>query len=248
MVKDYINTGSIEILAHINDDNETSGFQATLIQKTDESGNVVKVLAIAGTNPLSSDLTADAFLTEGAVPPGQFESMTQFFDDQILNGNIASGDNLIVTGHSLGGAITQLCAVTYGDFVDEAYTFNSPGAADLVSLDDHPKYVALINPTGWDAETQFHYQDFLANKEDPNVQDSIKNITAVEGISPIANLGTDIGEEFFIIGKSHLLGDMIVNMENLQNLGITSQEDITDYIAEIELVEYYHLQYHLKRL
>ena len=72
----------------------------------------------------------------GAVPQ-PFTAMTHKFVWDVLRYNREHFPDLVsmtLTGHSLGGALAQLCLLT-GAFVQRAVTFNAPGIGHLVSSD-----------------------------------------------------------------------------------------------------------------
>lgn len=104
--------------------NDPNGFSATLFQDGDKL-----ILSLRGTDQ-AVDVDDDAWLTTGKLPP-QYESMITFFKELQTSSMITTESNLVVTGHSLGGALTQMLTATYPEYVDEAYTYNSPGAATL---------------------------------------------------------------------------------------------------------------------
>lgn len=111
--------------------NDPNGFSATLFQET-KTGKLI--LSLRGTSDYI-DYDDDAWLTMGKLPP-QYESMITFFKTLTTQNDgkealITTASNLIVTGHSLGGALTQMLTATYPEYVDEAYTYNSPSAATL---------------------------------------------------------------------------------------------------------------------
>jgi pimeloyl-ACP methyl ester carboxylesterase len=80
------------------------------------------VAAFRGTSGASGDLAADATLGVGANSE-YFEQAEQFVQS-------LGGSNVIVCGHSLGGAITQVVANRMGL---EMVTFNAPGVAVFAS-------------------------------------------------------------------------------------------------------------------
>ena len=156
----------IKILDHVHD--EATGFQATLIEKTKTTNGITtttKTLAIAGTDELVDIVQADFRLADGNLPAAQFKSMTDFVDGLKSKGLIdgSEQENLTVTGHSLGGALAQICTAVFSDYFDQAYTYNSPGAKDLVSLE------LFENNALWTETTQTHYNVFLNSKEEASV-------------------------------------------------------------------------------
>lgn len=116
--------------------NDPNGFSATLFAELNTEGKETGklILSLRGTDQ-TVDINDDASLTMGKLPP-QYESMITFFKTLTTENDgkeaiITTASNLIVTGHSLGGALTQMLTATYPEYVDEAYTYNSPGAATL---------------------------------------------------------------------------------------------------------------------
>ena len=106
----------------------SSGFSATLFKDTNTGK---KTLAIRGTETSdSNDFYADWELIL-KINPQQFDSLVYFFEELKSSGLINKSDNLTVVGHSLGGALAQIATATYKDYIDQTYTFNSPGAKNL---------------------------------------------------------------------------------------------------------------------
>ncbi len=136
------NEVEINILDHKKD--AASGFQATLIEKTDASGNTTKVITVAGTNDIVDLLAADYSIAKGDVPGLQYKAMTDFVTKLIAENKITKADNITMVGTSLGGAITQMATATFTDIIDSAYTFNSPGAANFMATAEQ------TNAWGWD--------------------------------------------------------------------------------------------------
>ncbi|WP_310442559.1 Ig-like domain-containing protein [Sulfurimonas sp.] len=175
--------------------NTLSGFSATLFI---ENTTGKKIFAIRGTEPTDgSDYYADWELTLSKHPE-QYASLVSFFEDLKSSGKISTADNLVVTGHSLGGALTQMITATYPSYVDEAYTFNAPGVKNLSIpplITENGKYyiryVADELGTEISAELYNAYLSFDANKN--SVGSKVVNVEAKDGPSVITDLGTDIG-------------------------------------------------------
>jgi LysM repeat protein len=74
---------NVRILAH--EKNAASGFQATLIEKTDASGSITKTIAIAGTQFEFKDWSANYSIYKGNVPGLQYKALTEFIDG-LING------------------------------------------------------------------------------------------------------------------------------------------------------------------
>ena len=157
------NNIQINILSHKKD--AGSGFQATLIEKTDSSGNITKVITIAGMDIWEGkDQTAATSISKGDVPGLQYKAMADFITELIDDHKISKADNITMVGHSLGGTLTQLGLPSFSDYIDNACTFNSPGAAKLTATADQATF------WGWDSQTYLHFTEFAFNKN--NVGDN----------------------------------------------------------------------------
>lgn len=127
-----------EVIDHINENDRESkmGFRATLFR--DVSNNEY-ILGIAGTdapspNPLTidwRDIGTDASLTLRKLPKKQYDSMINFYFRLKQSGKIAHNTPIVVVGHSLGGYLAQLFALTYPHITQELYTYQAPGAKRL---------------------------------------------------------------------------------------------------------------------
>lgn len=71
------------------------------------------------------DTFADGRILSGITPSEQFQSMVNFIKDKIGNSQFD------VTGHSLGGCLSQTVKAAYGARVDEVYAYNALGAKNL---------------------------------------------------------------------------------------------------------------------
>ena len=114
-------TSRFRLLKHQKNDDE--GFSATLFEDTENSNK--RILAFRGTEITPGDLNADIQLTRGKIPD-QAISLIYFFMDYVLP-ILKEGEKINICGHSLGGYLTQACAFTFAEYIDEIYTFNSPG-------------------------------------------------------------------------------------------------------------------------
>ena len=127
-----------EVIDHINENDRESkmGFRATLFR---DIRNNEYVLGIAGTdfpspNPLTvdwKDIGTDASLTLRKLPKKQYDSMINFYFTLKQNGKIAHNTPIVVVGHSLGGYLAQLFALTYPHITQGLYTYQAPGAKRL---------------------------------------------------------------------------------------------------------------------
>ena len=117
--------------------NTESGFSATLFRDTQaDSKDSEYILAFRGTEDSKDIFEADVSLIGGAIPKKQYLDMLDFYGECIEKSYITESTPLIIVGHSLGGCLTQLFALsfatpTHSNIVKEIYTFNSPGAKKL---------------------------------------------------------------------------------------------------------------------
>ena len=114
-------TSRFILLKHQKNDDE--GFSATLFEDTENSNK--RILAFRGTEITPGDLNADVQLTTNEIP-AQVNSLINFFLDNVIP-ILKEGEKINICGHSLGGYLTQICAFTFAEYIDEIYTFNSPG-------------------------------------------------------------------------------------------------------------------------
>ena len=119
-------TSRFRLLKH--QKNDELGFSATLFEDTMDNNK--KILAFRGTEITPEDLRADVQLTTNNIPD-QVTSLIYFFMDNVIP-ILKEGEKINICGHSLGGYLTQACAFTFAKYIDEIYTFNSPGL-----LSDH---------------------------------------------------------------------------------------------------------------
>ena len=114
-------TSRFILLKHQKNDDE--GFSATLFEDTKDNNK--RILAFRGTEITPEDLNADVQLTTNDIPD-QATSLIYFFMDNVIP-ILKEGEKINICGHSLGGYLTQVCASTFAEYIDEIYTFNSPG-------------------------------------------------------------------------------------------------------------------------
>jgi len=114
-------TSRFRLLKHQKNDDE--GFSATLFEDTKDNNK--RILAFRGTEITLGDLYADAQLTTNRIT-NQATSLIYFFMDNVIP-ILKEGEKINICGHSLGGYLTQVCAFTFAEYIDEIYTFNSPG-------------------------------------------------------------------------------------------------------------------------
>lgn len=128
-----------EIIDHINEKDRESkgGFRATLFR---DVRNNEYILGIAGTDAPNApshdkidwrDIGTDASLTLRKLPKKQYDSMINFYFTLKQSGKIAHNTPIVVVGHSLGGYLAQLFAITYPHITQGLYTYQAPGAKRL---------------------------------------------------------------------------------------------------------------------
>ncbi|WP_289686756.1 hypothetical protein [Helicobacter japonicus] len=146
--------------------NTNSGFSATLFKDTKaDSKDSEYILAIRGTEPSNNgDIKANARVVAlGHIPQEQYEDMIRFYYQCAKKyPAITQPKSLNVVGHSLGGCLAQIFALSFAkgsnkdskpkdpnasttesnqdSIINEVYTFNSPGAKNL-----KPPYDMLIS-------------------------------------------------------------------------------------------------------
>lgn len=141
--------------------NTNSGFSATLFKNTKaDSKDSEYILAIRGTEPSNNgDIKANARVVAlGHIPQEQYEDMIRFYYQcREKYPAITQPKSLNVVGHSLGGCLAQIFALSFAkdskpkdsnasttesnqdSIINEVYTFNSPGAKNL-----KPPYGVII--------------------------------------------------------------------------------------------------------
>ena len=113
-------TSRFKLLKH--QKNNGLGFSATLFEDTENNNK--RILVFRGTEGVT-DYIADIELTINEIPI-QVNSLINFFLDSVIP-ILKEGEKINICGHSLGGYLTQACAFTFAEYIDEIYTFNSPG-------------------------------------------------------------------------------------------------------------------------
>lgn len=157
------------------------------------------------------DIWADLKLTVKSVPENQTKDLITFMERNIKR--LPEWEKLRLSGHSLGGALSQLGSVMYDGQVEQTYTFNSPGAKKLS--------VNSGNYSGITREKFEKYAHFEYNEKDTSsVENRMINVAGSKWPSLIANLGNDIG--FYKIDlpelKSHSITELVkeVNKETTE--------------------------------
>jgi Ca2+-binding RTX toxin-like protein len=135
----------------------TDGFSAVLLQNR-TTGE--KVLAIAGTDPGSlGDLIAD-FVNVGLLGTvgnmAQYRSLETFHAHLVSTGLIGTGEQVVLTGHSLGGFLAQAFTAQHLESVSAAYTYNAPGFG---VLDELPRFLGLVDTRAAARITNIHATD-----------------------------------------------------------------------------------------
>ena len=123
-------TSRFKLLKHQKNDDE--GFSATLFEDTKDNNK--KILAFRGTEITPEDLYADVQLTTNRIT-NQATSLIYFFMDNVIP-ILKEGEKINICGHSLGGYLTQVCAFTFAEYIDEIYTFNSPGLLSKLNIEE----------------------------------------------------------------------------------------------------------------
>ncbi|MBX9716299.1 MAG: AAA family ATPase, partial [Burkholderiaceae bacterium] len=151
-------------------ESSSNGFSAVLLQSR-ASGE--KVLSIAGTDPSSvNDLVTD-FIDIGVLGTvsnmPQYRSLESFYTQLVSSGLLGASEQIVLTGHSLGGFLAQAFTADHSNVVSAAYTYNAPGFAGVNAL-----LGFLVVP-------------------DISVTSRITNVLAADGLSVTAALGTRLG-------------------------------------------------------
>ena len=159
---------SFKLLAH--QPNTDSGFSATLFDDTKNANQ--KIFAIRGTETNSLEqvfndlIIADGSLLFHSKPKSQYFDMMRFYNHCINKKYITNETPLIVVGHSLGGALAQLFALSFAtdkdsSIIKEIYTFNAPGAKTLkvpYRLNPIPHYIVLLTKDDLSDKQSLHFK------------------------------------------------------------------------------------------
>ena len=110
---------------------DITGFGATLFWDTEQNKHIV---AIRGTEATSfKDILNDAFLGIAGVAYEQEIALESFYTRISTPkskgglGLLFTNEKIDVTGHSLGGFLTQVFTSKHQDIISQAHTYNSPG-------------------------------------------------------------------------------------------------------------------------
>ncbi|MBS0437396.1 MAG: putative Ig domain-containing protein [Proteobacteria bacterium] len=150
-----------------------NGFSAVLLQK--KSSNE-KVLAIRGTEKshVGVDYLTDyvnIFQLGTVVGMAQYQALETFYEQLITSGKLTAAEQIVVTGHSLGGFLAQAFTARHPNVVSSAYTYNAPGFGGAT--------VQLFEFLG------------ITDASAPNSK--IINVRATDGVSGTAGLGQVLG-------------------------------------------------------
>ncbi|EEQ64242.1 triacylglycerol lipase [Helicobacter pullorum MIT 98-5489] len=135
-----------------------SGFSATLFYDTKATSKDLEyIFVIRGSNDANDIITdlKDIFASK-SNPKEQYFDMLLFYQDCIKQGYITETTPLIVVGHSLGGALAQLFALSFAtaesaSIIKGVYTYNAPGAKTLqVPYNTNPDSHYIIHFTKQD--------------------------------------------------------------------------------------------------
>ena len=135
-----------------------SGFSATLFYDTKATSKDAEyIFVIRGSNDANDIITdlKDIFASK-SNPKEQYFDMLLFYQDCIKQGYITETTPLIVVGHSLGGALAQLFALSFAtaenaNIIKGVYTYNAPGAKTLqVPYNTNPDSHYIIHFTKQD--------------------------------------------------------------------------------------------------
>ena len=201
-----------------------TNMQAILFAKNDSAGNPTDehVIAFRGTQEnldwISNGLTALVNYNP------QISAGRDFVQEMMVAHNI-SAEDLTLTGHSLGGIITQAVGA---DLHIQGYAFNPYGANLLSSL--FPSPLRYYNVLGQLLDTFG-----LGDKNDPWIKDNLLTISYQDGGllngDILSNLATDFSA--FLAGNDHLGGVLpIWGIENAN--GLMAGHDITTLNAALE--------------
>ncbi|MHB9119733.1 MAG: hypothetical protein ACYC2R_15900 [Burkholderiales bacterium] len=171
---------------------DTLGFSATLFQR-----GAQKYLAIRGTegSNYGVDFFVDFGIFTGTGAVDQYMALEAYYQRLLATGKLSASEQMVVSGHSLGGFLAQGFAVDYPSAVSQTYTYNAPGLGGLAA--------EIFQAMGW---------------VQPNVPlSNIINIRAEPGLSATAALGTVLGNVQPIFIEA--------NLDPIHNHSITTLTD-----------------------
>ncbi len=214
----------------VNIKNDTyEGYSATLFQ---EKSTNKFIYAIKGTQVSLlnlSDVDDDTGLIFNKIPE-QFDDMVKHFQSLINQGYISQENQIVVTGHSLGGLESQILTAIFPEYIKETHTQNAPGAKNLEIpkvMEYHGEYYrnyevlagGIVSGEKISKNLYEAYKKFDENKNSLEIANKIYNLKAKDGSSIIANLGEDIGKNNIEInGNSHSIYILFIFYHFLSNL------------------------------
>ena len=173
-----------EIKAHQPDTD--TGFSSTLFYDKVDDEYILAMRGTEGTFFEKEDFYADSKLFFKRVVT-QYDDMMKFYEYKVKH--IVGNNKLIVTGHSLGGALAQYFTISFHDdttgenpVVQETYTFNSPGI-DVQALNIFGVYIQ--NP--FYLPTPLTLQNDISMAVTNLIQQAYKIITRDENIAVYFN-------------------------------------------------------------
>ncbi len=147
---------------------------------------------------------ADASLAIGSIPKAQYDDMINFYETCIKDyPQIKEKDSLTITGHSLGGCLAQLFALSICDDknrnnIKALYTYNAPGARKIIPPYDYIVKLFI-----------FHSKE----QQERFIKEEIENI---------ANRARDLGKDnIFLESKIRKILHKIIQEKQSQYYGIT---------------------------
>ena len=203
-----------------NDD--ITGYSGTLFVNTNTNRII---LANRGTDDPKDTAADDAILLDGKTPSGQFRSMVDYIE-QLRRDEIIMGE-FDVTGHSLGGTLSQMAKAAYSETVNTVYTFNAMGAQNLTRdcfiQSSTTGYVVVEReivvlgqtiriPEQWSVSSWAYYESFFQGQANVDAS-KVYNISSKDMLSLWSNGGgKDIGPEVFINGSWHSIASVRNNL------------------------------------
>jgi len=112
-----------------------NGFYAVVFQETaaHADGSHDKTLAIRGTELSSlADLITDANLATFGDVSEQYDSLQAYYLQLRDELTVMPGEQLAVTGHSLGGFLAEAFTVDHATSISHTYTYNAPGVGGVL--------------------------------------------------------------------------------------------------------------------
>ena len=186
--------------------NTESGFSATLFQNKETKEYT---LAIRGTELKLSQAWQDIITTDGSLllsstPLEQYNDMLRFYNQcKTKYPKIKTPNSLTLTGHSLGGCLAQLLALSLCDDknrnnIKALYTYNAPGARKIAP---HYDYIVKL--------FAFHSKE----QQEKFIKEEIENI---------ANRARDLGKNNISLeSKIREILHKIIQEKHSQYYGIT---------------------------